>query len=90
MTRRADILPRPEPFGLRRETAAAFVGLSAGAFDAAVERGELPAARLIGNVKIWSRRALEQAIDGNLRESCSIGHDQEMAQCDAVFIDSGG
>ena len=63
MTARRDILPRPEPFGLRREVAAAYVGLSCGAFDRAVAEGQLPRPREIGGCKVWSRRALERALD---------------------------
>ena len=53
----------PEPFALRREAAAAYVGLSAGHFDKAVDSGLFPQPVDLSGVKVWTRRALEQALD---------------------------
>jgi hypothetical protein len=53
----------PEPFALRREAAAAYVGLSAGHFDKAVDEGSMPGPIDLAGVKVWSRRALERALD---------------------------
>lgn len=64
MAARRDILPRPEPHGLRREMAAAYVGLSASVFDRAVRDGDMPAPAEIAGIKVWSRRKLEEALDG--------------------------
>ncbi len=65
MTARARILPMPEPIALRRIQAAAYVGLSAGHFDKAVESGLFPHPVDLAGVKVWTRRALEQALDPN-------------------------
>ena len=56
-------MPLPEPFALRREAAAAYVGLSAGHFDKAVDEGAMPEPTNLVGVKVWTRRALEQALD---------------------------
>jgi len=53
----------PEPFALRREAAAAYVGLSATHFDKAVDSGLFPRPVDLAGVKVWTRRALEQALD---------------------------
>ena len=63
MTARTHILPMPEPFALRREAAAAYVGLSATHFDKAVESGLFPHPVDLAGVKVWTRRALEHALD---------------------------
>lgn len=63
MTARAAILPLPEPFGLRREAAAAYVGISPGHFDKAVAAGVMPQPVDVAGVAVWSRRALERALD---------------------------
>jgi predicted DNA-binding transcriptional regulator AlpA len=48
------------PLFLRREVAAAFVGLSPAKFDEAVKDGLLPrAVPLVGSVKAWHRADLE-------------------------------
>ena len=51
--------------GLRRERAAAYVGVSAGPFDAMVRDGQLPRPRLLGGgrVKIWDKADLDAAIE---------------------------
>jgi excisionase family DNA binding protein len=58
---------RPSTFGrgLRRERAAAYVGVSAGTFDDMVRNGELPRPRLLGGgrVKVWDRADLDAAIE---------------------------
>ncbi len=63
MTARTDILPKPEPYALRRAEAAAYVGLSAVHFDKAVDVGAMPAPIDLAGIKVWSRRALERALD---------------------------
>jgi predicted DNA-binding transcriptional regulator AlpA len=61
MSERASIVGR----GLRREKAAAYVGVSAGLFDAMVREGDLPRPRLLGGgrVKVWDRADLDAAIE---------------------------
>ena len=51
--------------GLRRERAAAYLGVSAGLFDAMVRQGQLPRPRLLGDgrVKVWDRADLDAAIE---------------------------
>ncbi len=63
MTARARILPLPEPIALRREAAAAYVGLSAGHFDKAVDKGDMPKPTDLAGVDVWPCRALERALD---------------------------
>ena len=65
MTKRADVLPKPTPIGLRRVDAAAYVGLSATKFDEAVEKMEMPPPREICGVKVWPVRKLAEALDPN-------------------------
>lgn len=64
MSARFHVLPRPEPYGLRRREAAAYMGLSENHFVKAVECGLIPPATDLAGVKVWSRKALEQALDG--------------------------
>ncbi len=65
MTARTHILPMPEPFALRREEAAAYVGVSATHFDKGVDSGLFPRPVDLAGVKVWIRRALEQSLDPN-------------------------
>ncbi len=71
MTARANILPKPEPYALRRAEAAAYVGLSAGHFDKAVDQGDMPAPVDLAGIKVWSRRALERALDPGAPETAN-------------------
>lgn len=52
-----------EPLGLRREDAAAFLGLSPTTFDRMVSAGELPKAINLksARVSVWDRRKLDEA-----------------------------
>ncbi|MFP4125187.1 MAG: helix-turn-helix transcriptional regulator [Alphaproteobacteria bacterium] len=61
MSDRLEILGR----GLRRERAAAYVGVSAGTFDDLVRRGQLPRPRLLadGRVKVWDRADLDAVLE---------------------------
>jgi len=63
MTARARILPMPEPIALRRIQAAAYVGLSAGHFDKAVDEGVMPQPTNLSGVNVWPCRALQSALD---------------------------
>lgn len=49
------------PIGLRREEAAAYVGMSAGSFDRAVKEGAMPPPRQWRGVVTWDREELERA-----------------------------
>lgn len=64
MTRRAAILPRPEPRGLRREEAAAYCGVSASHWDKVVAAGQAPFPKDLLGVEIWSRSRLDRWLDG--------------------------
>ncbi len=63
MTARTRILPMPEPFGLRRTQAAAYVGLGISTFNRAVEKGAIPKPTDLAGIEVWSRTALERALD---------------------------
>ena len=53
-----------QPIGLSRVEAAAFVGMTPGEFDSAVERGILPKPLPTGSRrKLWHRGALKSALD---------------------------
>lgn len=52
-----------QPRGLRRETAALYVGVSASQFSKWVEAGVMPMARVVGGVALWDREALDVALD---------------------------
>lgn len=52
------------PLMLRRDYAAAYVGLSVSLFDNAVREGSLPPpVALVGSVKAWHRRDLEAWVE---------------------------
>lgn len=58
--------PRPrhiEPRGLRRETAAAYIGVSATKFDELVGDGRMPKPKRVDGCVIWDRFALDLAFD---------------------------
>lgn len=52
-----------EPRGLRRELAAAYVGVSASKFDEWVGDGRMPKPKRVDGCTIWDRRALDEAFD---------------------------
>jgi predicted DNA-binding transcriptional regulator AlpA len=61
MTRRE---PLPiEPRGLRREVAAAYIGVSATKFAQMVEDGRMPRPTQIDGCVVWDRRKLDEAFD---------------------------
>ena len=49
------------PRGLSREQAAAYVGVSAGLFDAMVADGRMPPAKLLNSRRVWDRHRLDSA-----------------------------
>jgi excisionase family DNA binding protein len=49
------------PRGLSREQAAAYVGVSATAFDELIRKGQMPHAKSAGGRKVWDVRALDIA-----------------------------
>lgn len=49
------------PLGLRREAAAAYVGVSARKFDEMVQDGRMPAPKVIDRCRVWERYALDAA-----------------------------
>lgn len=64
MTRRQDALPASlPPRGLSREQAAAYLGISAGTFNAMVADGRMPAPKIINSRLVWDRHALDRAFD---------------------------
>jgi predicted DNA-binding transcriptional regulator AlpA len=51
--------------GLRREEAAAYVGLSPSTFDNMVRAGKLPMPKKWGAASVWDMRLLDQAAFGD-------------------------
>lgn len=51
------------PRGLRREAAAAWVGLSPSKFDQLVKDGRLPQPKLIDGCVVWDRYRLDEAFE---------------------------
>lgn len=51
-----------DPIGLNREDAARYIGVSPGMFDAMVQDGRMPRARMAGARKIWHAGELETAL----------------------------
>jgi predicted DNA-binding transcriptional regulator AlpA len=51
------------PRGLRREAAAAYVGVSPSTFDQWVVEGAMPQPKRRGGVVVWDRWALDTAFD---------------------------
>ncbi len=49
--------------GLSRETAARYVGVSPGTFDAMVRDGRMPKPRCINARRVWDRREVEAAFE---------------------------
>lgn len=59
---RRDLLPSTlAPRGLKREEAAAYIGVSPATFDLLVEMGQMPPAKQIRTRKVWDRLALDLA-----------------------------
>ena len=70
------------PAALRREHAAAYVGMSANTFTALIRDGLMPAPRLAGGVKIWLRADLDAALAAlPAEDGAAMGGDE----CDAAF-----
>jgi predicted DNA-binding transcriptional regulator AlpA len=59
--RRREYTPTCEPLGLRREDAAAYVGISASLFDQMVADARMPEPRLINSCTVWDREELRAA-----------------------------
>ena len=57
---RFETIPRR---GLRRETAATYVGVSPRKFDDLVSQGRMPKAARIDGVVVWDMRQLDLALD---------------------------
>lgn len=51
------------PRGLRREEAAAYIGLSARKFDELVTDGRMPQPKTIDGCRVWDRLRLDKAFD---------------------------
>lgn len=62
-----------EPRGLRREAAAAYIGVSPTKFDEWVGDGRMPKPKRVDNCVIWDRRALDAAFDDLPSESQVLG-----------------
>lgn len=61
---KGDLLPRSlPPRGLRREEAAAYVGVSPTLFDEMVRDGRMPPPKRINSRTVWDIRKLDNAFD---------------------------
>lgn len=56
-------LPPPTRRGLKREEAAAYIGVGGTKFDAMVADGRMPKAKRIDGRRVWDIRALDQHFD---------------------------
>lgn len=63
MSGRPVILPLPEPRGLSRVLAAAYLGIGSSTFDELVSRGQLPPPIQLRGRKVWDRAALDRKLD---------------------------
>lgn len=63
-----------EPRGLRREGAAAYVGVSPSKFDEWVKDGRMPKPFRVDNCVLWDRRQLDVAFD-SLSDAPPVGND---------------
>lgn len=64
MTERKDVLPKSlAPRGIRREAAAAYIGVSPSKFDEMVADGRMPKAKRIDGCVVWDVRRLDLAWD---------------------------
>ncbi len=70
------------PAALRREHAAAYVGMSANTFAALIRDGLMPPPRIAGGVKVWLRVDLDAALATLPTEGGETGGGE---QCDAAF-----
>jgi len=74
VTQHVAIRPPPAftPRGLRREDAAAYIGVSPSKFDQWVERGVMPKPKRVDRIVLWDRKALDAAFvvqeDGDPRD----------------------
>lgn len=55
--------PSLPPRGIRREQAAAYVGVSPRKFDELVQDGRMPPAKKIDGARVWDVRQLDAAFD---------------------------
>lgn len=61
------------PRGMRRETAALYVGLGTTKFDQLIKDGRMPEGVLIDGARIWDRYKLDEACDALLNPAPSTG-----------------
>lgn len=67
--------------GMRRNAAAAYLGISPGHFDKLVDEGLMPAPRDCSGVKLWVRDELDEA----LFSLPTYGTEGGASSCDEVF-----
>lgn len=61
MTNRPAVIIQAQPRGLRRDQAAAYLGIGPSTFDSWVIRGLMPRAKRVDGTVVWDRLALDLA-----------------------------
>lgn len=64
-----------QPRGLRRASAAAYLGISPSLFDRERAAGNIPPAKTLLGVTLWDRHDLDTLFDGNLTNSAVADND---------------
>lgn len=57
------VIAPKDRYGMRREEAAEYVGVSPFLFDEMVEDGRMPKPKCVNSRRVWSRREIEAAFD---------------------------
>lgn len=70
------------PRGLRRETAAAYIGVGSTKFDQMVKEGAMPKPRIHGGRKLWDRSEIDFAFS-------ELPHDGDGYEVQNPWIDVG-
>lgn len=64
------------PRGMRRETAAWYVGLGTTKFDQLIKNGRMPEGVLVDGARVWDRYKLDEACDVLLNPAPLTGWEQ--------------
>lgn len=78
---RSVLPPSLAPRGLSRDQAAAYVGVSSGTFNAMVDDGRMPSAKVINSRLVWDRHALDLAFEALPDKHGRATEDDVWAKC---------